>query len=113
MDQTTIESCHSLSRTLQPVVSEATGLPIGISVHNAPGFITLDSASFHKIPIVLEMLRIYNIKPLIIPGGCISLILILDVTDNCSFNDFLKEVRNDELFQLVYLKGEGILAVWN
>lgn len=113
MDQATIESCYSSSRTLQSVIYEATGLTIGISVFNTPGFIALDSASFYKIPIVLEILSIHNITASIIPGGCISLIQVLDVTVNFSYKDFLKKVVEKELFQLVHLRGEGILTVLN
>lgn len=92
-------------------ICEATGLPTGFAVPNAPGFIALDSASFHKTPAVLEILKKHNITPSIIPGGCTSLIQVLDVTVNRTFKDFLKEEMENELFRLVHLKGEGILAV--
>lgn len=92
-------------------ISTATGLPTGISAPNVPGFIALDSASFHKTPTILETLKKHNITPSIIPGGCTGLIQVLDVGVNRTFKDFLKEAMEDELFQLVHLKGKKILAV--
>lgn len=45
-----------------------------------------------------------------IPGGCTSLIQVLDVSVNRPFKDCLKEAMENELYQLVQTKGEDFLA---
>lgn len=93
-------------------ISFATGLPIRkpVESYQAPGLITLDAASFHKTQAVLNTLRAANITPSTIPGGCTSLIQVLDVFVNQSFKDYLKEAMDEELHRLVQLEGVEILA---
>jgi hypothetical protein len=74
------------------------------------GLASLDAASFHKTPSVLEALRNTNIMSSLIPGGCKSLIQVFDVSVNGPFKNFLKNAREDGLCRIVQLKGEGILA---
>lgn len=92
--------------------STAIGLPIGtyLESHQAPGLITLDAASFHKTQAVLTALRAANITPSTIPGGCTSLIQVLDVSVNRSLKNYLKKAMDDELHRLVELEAEEILA---
>lgn len=99
------------SDPFQGPISNTTGLPSGTPAFNVPGLISLDAASFHKTPTVLETLKQANITPSMIPAGCTSLIQVLDVSVNRSFKDFLKEAMDDELFHLVRLQGEQILAL--
>ena len=47
-----------------------------------PALISLDTASFNKTPRVLQVLKSNNITPALIPGGCTSLIHVLDVSVN-------------------------------
>lgn len=95
----------------QGPISDSTGLPCGTPAINVPGLVSLDAASFHKTPAVLETLKRANITPSMIPAGCTSLIQVLNVSVNRPFKDFLKEALDDELFNLVRLQGEQILAV--
>lgn len=88
-----------------------TGLPCGTPAINVPGLVSLDAASFHKTPAVLKTLKNANITPSLIPAGCTSQIQVLDVSVNRPFKDFLKEAMDDELFHLVRLQGEQILAL--
>lgn len=92
-------------------ISTATGLPSGTSIFNVPGLVALDAASFHWTPAVLKTLKQANITPSVIPAGCTSLVQVLDVSVNRIFKDFLKEAMDDELFHLVHLQGEQILAI--
>lgn len=95
----------------QGPISNLTGLPIGIPAINVPGLVSLDAASFHKTPAVLETLKKANITPSMIPAGCTSLIQVLDVSVNRPFKDFLKEAMDEELFHLVRLQGKQILTL--
>lgn len=81
----------------------ATGVSTGVGALFVPGFVVLDAASFHKTPIVIDILKQHNITVLIIPDCYLGLVQILDIDVNCTFKNFLKEAMEDEQFPLVHL----------
>lgn len=93
-------------------ISSTTGLTVGIpgKSHQALGLITLDAASLHKTQAVLSTVRAANITPSTIPGGCTSLIQVLNVSVNRSFKNYLNDAMDNELHPLVRLEREEILA---
>ena len=70
-----------------------------------PAMIALVAASFHHSPEVLNLLRENNITPSLIPGGCTSLIQVIDV----SVNKPLKQMIQDELDTVMKTMGQQAL----
>jgi len=70
-----------------------------------PSLIALDAATFHHSPEVLTLLKKHDITPSLIPGGCTSLIQVLDV----SVNKPLKELIRNELDTVMESMGQEAL----
>lgn len=59
--------------------------------------LVLDSAGFHKTPMVLDVLRSHSIIPSVIPGGCTGLVQPLDTAVNKPFKEYLRN-HTDEYY---------------
>jgi len=68
---------------------------------------------FHKTPAILQMLKDENIRPVLLPASCTSLVQVLDIAINCPFNNYLKIVLEEVLFNLVDHKDDSMLEVHN
>jgi len=70
-----------------------------------PAILALDAARFHHTSEVLSLLKESDITPSLIPGGCTSLIQVIDV----SVNRPLKQIIQDELDTVLEKMGEQAL----
>ncbi|KAF8249951.1 hypothetical protein K440DRAFT_640730 [Wilcoxina mikolae CBS 423.85] len=95
-----------ISEQLIPAFQEYTDSSVPRSL---PGMVALDAAAFHRTDAVLSLLRQYNITPSLIPGGCTSLIQVLDVVVNRPFKDALKESLDRQLYELSKVKSRKIM----
>ena len=82
-----------------------------ISPEGEPALVALDAAAFHRTGKVLGLLRSCNTTPSLIPGGCTSLIQVLDVSANRLFKDILWEPTDHQLLELSKAKGKKVLEL--
>jgi len=64
-----------------------------------PTLFALDLMGSHKIPVVLERLRLHNITPTLIPSCCTSLVQPLDDSVNNPFKEIMREVTDAAIFE--------------